>query len=259
VCRFAAYLGPPIRLERFLLEPPHSLLKQSWQAREMRGATVNADGFGIGWYDAEQRPRAYRNPFPIWADPNLPALGASLERPLWAAGVRSATDSFSGGHANTQPFVDDELIFLHNGYLAGFADGVRPYIRRWLRPEFEAAIHGNTDSEYLFAALRQLYWENGDGTLEQALPRLCEQLADWAPEQPHLLNLAVADGRRLYALRHAYRGECPSLYFTADDDAFPNGQLLASEPLTETGLWQPVPPHHLLVLDPDEPPSLLPL
>ena len=31
--------------------PPHSLLRQSWAPRDMRGGgTVNADGFGVGWY-----------------------------------------------------------------------------------------------------------------------------------------------------------------------------------------------------------------
>jgi len=259
MCRFAAYLGPELLLERFLLQPPHSLVKQSWQPREMRNAVLNADGFGVGWYNADQAPAAYRNTLPIWADPNLAALGRSLARPLWLAYVRSATDGFSTGFANTQPFLDDELIFLHNGFVAGFPDSARPRIRRWLHPEFEASVHGNTDSEYLFAVLRQLYWEDGENTLEHALPRLCEQLAHWAPERPQLLNLAIADGRRVYALRHALAEDCPSLYYTTDDEQFPGGQLLASEPLTETGLWQPVPPHHLLILDPDEPPSLLPL
>lgn len=259
MCRFAAYLGPEIPLERFLLQPDHSLVKQSWQPREMKTALLNADGFGIGWYNADERPAAYRNTLPIWADPNVAELARSLSRKLWLAYVRSATDGFSTGFANTQPFVGDELVFLHNGFVGGFASTVRPLIRRWLHPELEAAIHGNTDSEYLFALLRQWLWEDDDNTVEDALRQLADQVGAWCDDAPTLMNIAVCDGRRVYALRHALGHDCPSLYFTTDDELFPGGQLLASEPLTEAGYWHPVPPHHLLVLDPDEPPSLTPL
>ena len=51
MCRHLAYLGPPVPLAALLLEPPHALLRQSWAPRDMRGGgTVNADGFGVGWY-----------------------------------------------------------------------------------------------------------------------------------------------------------------------------------------------------------------
>lgn len=256
VCRFAAYVGPPIRLEQFLLRPPHSLVKQSYQPREMSTALMNADGFGIGWFDHEERPAAYRQTHPIWSDGNLPALARSLQQPLWLAYVRSATEDHSTGLANTQPFVSDELIFFHNGFISPFAERARVLMRRWLLPEIEAGIHGNTDSEYLFACLRQLYQEDEDVSLEDALRRLCRQLERWLETETLLLNLALSDGRRLYALRHALGADCPSLYYTTDDDLFPGAQLVASEPLTESEFWHPLPPSHLLVLDPDEPPLL---
>lgn len=255
MCRFAAYLGPEIPLGRFLLEPEHSLVKQSWQPREMRTALLNADGFGIGWYNIDGRPAAYRNVMPIWADPNLTALGESMRRDLWIGHVRSATDGFSSGFANTQPFTDDELAFVHNGFITGFAAGVRQRARRWLQAPIEADIHGNTDSEYLFAVLRQLLAEDDERDLADALRLMCSLLAEWGAEHA-LLNLALTDGGRIVALRHALDADCPSLYFSTDDDSFPGAQLLASEPLTDSGLWQAVPPHHLLILDQDEPPTL---
>lgn len=255
MCRFAAYLGPEIQLGRFLLEPGHSLVKQSWQPREMRTALLNADGFGIGWYGLDGRPASYRNVMPIWADPNLAELGRSFTRELWVGHVRSATDGFASGFPNTQPYTDDELIFVHNGFVTGFAGGARQRARRWLMPSIEAGIHGNTDSEYLFAILRQLLVEDDERDLADALRLMCSLLSEWGAEQA-LLNMALTDGGRIVALRHAMDSECPSLYFTTDDDSFPGAQLLASEPLTETGLWQAVPPHHLLILDPDEPPLL---
>lgn len=257
MCRFATYLGPDISLGRFLLEPSHSLVRQAWQPREMQTALLNADGFGIGWYN-QNGPATYRNVMPIWADPNLAELGRSLERGFWVGHVRSATPGFGAGFANTQPFVDGELMFVHNGFITGFSAGVRQQLRRWLASAIEADIHGNTDSEYLFAILRQLLAEDEERDLADALRLLQDLLNDWGAEHA-LLNLLLTDGSRVVALRHALDADCPSLYFTTDDDMFPGAQLIASEPLTETGVWQTVPPHHLLILDPDEPPQLVAL
>ena len=50
MCRLAAYLGPSLPLNQFLLDPPHSLVHQSWSPREMYYAKMNADGYGFGWY-----------------------------------------------------------------------------------------------------------------------------------------------------------------------------------------------------------------
>lgn len=257
MCRFAAYLGPELPLSRFLLEPSHSLIKQAWQPREMQTALLNADGFGIGWYNGSV-PATYRQILPIWADPNLPDLGHSLARGFWLGHVRSATPGFAAGFTNTQPFTDGELMFAHNGFITDFSTKVRPRLRRWLLPNIEAGIHGSTDSEYLFAILRQLLAEDEERDLSDALRLMQQLLLEWDCEQS-LLSLMLTDGARVVAMRHALEAECPSLYFTLDDETFPEAQLLASEPLTETGLWQTVPPHHLLVLASDEPPQLIPL
>ena len=57
MCRHLAYLGPPVTLAALLLDPPHGLLHQSWAPADMRGGgTVNADGFGVGWYPRRGRP-----------------------------------------------------------------------------------------------------------------------------------------------------------------------------------------------------------
>lgn len=51
MCRLAAYLGPPITLARYLLDPPDNLVHQAWAPRELVYARLNADGFGFGWFD----------------------------------------------------------------------------------------------------------------------------------------------------------------------------------------------------------------
>jgi len=43
------YLGAPAALGELVEEPPHSLVVQSWAARELVGAVVSADGWGASW------------------------------------------------------------------------------------------------------------------------------------------------------------------------------------------------------------------
>ncbi|HKK13524.1 MAG TPA: class II glutamine amidotransferase [Gammaproteobacteria bacterium] len=259
MCRLAAYLGPDISLQAFLTEPPHSLVEQAAAPRELRFARLNADGYGFGWFAPDGRPAVYTSPLPIWSDVNLPHLSRALSAPLWLAAVRSATPGNPVNHANTQPFWDDELIYLHNGYVEEFARELRPQVQEQLSPEVGAAVLGNTDSEYLFALMRQLLAEDADLSLEGALAELAGRIEEALGDGKALLNVVVSEGGRLYALRHAVNSECPSLYYTTDDEAFPSAQLLASERLTEAGFWQPVPEHHILILDPEEPPELLAL
>lgn len=259
MCRLAAYIGPEISLARFLLRPQHGLMQQSWEPREMRGARLNADGFGFGWFDRTQRPARYLNAMPIWADANLPALGGSLHARLWMANVRSATAPSASHVVNTQPFADDEMLFLHNGYITDFATTLRPYLRQILPPHIEAGVQGNTDSEYLFALLRHILAEDDDMALEEGLLQMFRRVEDSLDGPSALLNIVVTDGERLYATRHALRDDCPSLYFTVDDEDYPSGLLVASEPLTDSAFWRAVPAHHLLVLDPQAPPELIPL
>jgi len=246
-------------LAKFLLEPAHSLQIQAWAPRELRYARLNADGYGFSWYPEDGRPAAYVHPGPIWNDPNLPHLARALVSDLWLASVRSATGGNPVNHANTQPFVDDEFLFDHNGLIDNFHSEVRHKLVADLDPRYLPSILGNTESEYLFAALRQLLNQNPDLPVENALGDLMAQIEGWAGDCRALLNMVISDGERLYAARHALGDECPTLYYTTDDDSFPNAQLIASEPLTESGVWQSVPEHQILVLDPDEPPELLSL
>ena len=97
MCRHLAYLGPETTLASILLEPEHGLYQQSWAPRRQRHGTVNADGFGVGWYPAgpEQDAARYRRAVPIWADPNLPDLARTVRGGAFLAAVRSASPGTS--------------------------------------------------------------------------------------------------------------------------------------------------------------------
>ena len=67
MCRHVGYVGPAVPLAALLYDPPHSLEHQSWAPADMRaGGTINADGFGVGWYPASGAdPVRYRRGCPM--------------------------------------------------------------------------------------------------------------------------------------------------------------------------------------------------
>lgn len=261
MCRHLAYLGPPIVLRELILDPPHNLIEQAMAPQELVYARVNADGFGFGWFGPSGRPFHYRRADPLWQDPNLSDLASHLDQPLWVSAIRSATPGFGGDAVNAQPFARDGLLYSHNGLISGFRPDVRRQFQNALSNEVEAGIEGTTDSEYLFALVRQYLIDDENATLEGALGEAFSTLETWlAEDATALLNVILSDGRRVIASRHAVNAACPSLYYTTDDETFPDGSVVvASEPLTDRERWRPVPPGHLLILDPDEPPELLAL
>ncbi len=121
MCRHLAYLGPPTSLRSLLTDPPHSLYRQAWAPRLQRHGTVNADGFGIGWYAAaDPVPARYRRSAPIWGDLSLPDIARVTRSGAVLAAVRSATEGTALGEAAAAPFGDGPWLFSHNGRLDGW-------------------------------------------------------------------------------------------------------------------------------------------
>jgi len=259
MCRLAAYLGPAVSLQQFLLTPPHSIYRQAWEPRELKYARFNADGFGFGWYSPDGTPSTYTSALPIWCDNNLPDLARTLTAPLWLAEVRSATEGNPVHQFNTAPFRDAHHLFTHNGFIRDFHNRVQPEITAMLTPEIACGIRGNTDSEYLFACLRQLLLDDASLNLPNAIRRLFALLTEVVTSQAALLNIIITDSENLYAARHGINHECPSLYYTTAEELFPGGQVIASERFSDDSSWQPVPEHHLLTVRSDKPPELLAL
>jgi len=247
MCRLAAYVGPPISLEQFLLEPEHSLVKQSWSPKEMREATMNADGFGIAWFADDSGSAVYKNTHPIWSDANLGSLGRSLVRPRWLAAVRSATMVSDISYANNQPFTLEHILFTHNGYLEDFAQAWRSEIRKNLRPEFENRIHGTTDSEYLFALFAQFYEKTGE--IAEALKKMVELLEKLANGKRALLSFIICSPVQLVALRHAIGDASPTLYYHVEETDSGKAIHIASESLTAHEGWTKVDENHLVSID----------
>lgn len=235
MCRLLGYLGQPIILDYILSKPEHSLIVQSYEPREMTSGVVNADGFGIGWYHSQREtdPFIYKNTLPIWGDVNLTNLSRYIESGCILANVRSATVGQSIDLSNCQPFSQRGLLFTHNGFIQNFRKTLYRPIRNQLKDEAYQAIEGSTDSEHIFALLTNQLLTDPKISLTQALQNTLHIVAELA--QQHQVNFSaniiVTDGHRLVASRFANKSPAPSLYWLRDDPTFPNGVIIASEPL----------------------------
>jgi gamma-glutamyl hercynylcysteine S-oxide hydrolase len=121
MCRHLAYLGPSVSLRTVLIDPPHGLYRQSWAPRRQRFGTVNADGFGVGWYaDGDPVPARYRREVPIWADDSFADVARVTRTGALLAAVRSASETTDHGASAAAPFAAGGWLFSHNGRLDGW-------------------------------------------------------------------------------------------------------------------------------------------
>jgi glutamine amidotransferase len=134
-------------LEDLLLKPDHSLIDQSLHAK-LGAVTTNGDGFGIGWFDAEDTPGTYHSVEPAWNDRNLKELARHISSPLVFAHVRAST----GGaiqQTNCHPFRHGRWLWMHNGQLREF-DSIKRELAFAIEPSLYPSIEGSTDSELFF-------------------------------------------------------------------------------------------------------------
>jgi glutamine amidotransferase len=234
VCRHLAYLGPPRDLATLLLDPPHSLLRQSYAPADMRGGgTVNADGFGAGWYpDGVTTPIRYRRAMPIWTDPTFPALAREVRSGAVLGAVRSATVGMPVMETACAPFATGRWLFSHNGIVAGWPDSVAALATRLPVTDL-LTLDAPTDSALLWALVRRRL-AVGDSP-GRALGVVSAQVLAAAPGSR--LNLLITDGTMLAAtaVHHA-------LAVRVGDRAV----LVCSEPTDRSPGWVPVPDGHLL-------------
>jgi ergothioneine biosynthesis protein EgtC len=249
MCRLLAYLGEPIQLDRLLYDPEHSLVVQSYQPREMTGGLLNADGFGLGWYNSQKasEPHIYRHTVPIWNDVNLPSLSRYVSSRCMLANVRSATPGLAVDLSNCQPFQSGGLLAIHNGYIDRFRSTLLRPIRERLSDVAYQSVLGTTDSEHMFALMVDAYHQTQDLVLAmKQMIRFLGELAD-AHQTFFSANFVVTDGKTLVACRYANRQPVPSLYWLQNDPSLPQSILIASEPFFK-GNWIPFRDRSLLVV-----------
>lgn len=268
MCRLAAYLGPDIFISSLVTEPKHSLIHQSYQAKE-RVEPLNGDGFGIGWYAPTfcDAPAVFKDVSPAWSNLNLRDIARVTKSGCIFAHVRAATVGGQSSRANCHPFSWNKYLFMHNGTLFEFAR-IRRELRRGLSDEAYDMIKGATDSEHVFTMIIDRLRTIDSPTVEDMGNAMVETICeieklkkDAGVTAPSTLNLILADGARVVACRYVSFGEdSNSLYFSESSSyscenglcrmtAGSGAVLIVSERLDASPNWQKVRNNHLILVD----------
>lgn len=235
MCRHLAYLGPPVAVADLLLAPQHSLLEQTWAPADMRGSgSVNADGFGFGWYDDTDRARRYRRGIPMWADGSLRDLAATIRTTALVAAARNGTTGMPVTETACAPFREGRWLFSHNGIVAGWPSTVEGMAQALPSGDL-LRLEAPTDSALLWAVARRRLLDGEPP--ERVVEQVTTEVAEAAPDSR--VNLLLSDGETAVASTWGH-----SLSFLEGADHV----LLSSEPFGEVmGSWVAVPDRHLVV------------
>jgi len=272
MCRFVAYLGKtPITLSEILDKPTNSLIDQSRQTRKGKQG-MNADGFGIGWYNhaISSEPGIFKSIQPAWNDQNLAHVAAKIQSTCFIGHVRSSTV----GDVNTfncHPFTFKDFLFCHNGTIRLFEEIKRKLLRKLTDQTFDI-VKGQTDSEHFFALLMDvLFQQHSSFELEQMADTIKLTVDEIHKLQGALsestfsrLNTVLTNGKQLIATRYiSDTNEKPlTLFYTKANHVdtqhtthlipISNAVLVASEPLTDCAEeWLEVPNNHMLLVNED--------
>lgn len=211
--RHLGWLGQPRSLASLVLDPPYGLVVQSYSPRRQKHGLLNADGWGVGFFDGGLR--RWRSAGPLWSDASFASIAPVLRSGCVVAAVRSATVGMPVEVSASAPFTDGTWLLSHNGLVD----------RAVLPPS--ARAESVVDS----ALLAALIFERGLDTLGETITGVGGADADAR------LNILAADGSRMLATTW---GDTLSI-LEADD-----GVVLASEPFDDDPAWRDVPDRHLV-------------
>lgn len=221
MCRHLAWLGAPRTLADLVLDPPHGLLRQSYAPRRQRHGTMNADGWGVGFYPpGRAEPARWRAARPLWTDASFASVAPVLAAGCVVAAVRSATPGMPVDESATAPFMSGRWLLSHNGVVD----------RAVLAPDptAESVCDSSQLAAYVFG---------------RGLDRLGETVREVGARDPAArLNLLVTDGTRVLATTW---GDTTSVLVRDD------GVVVASEPYDDDPGWRDVPDRHLVEVSPD--------
>jgi glutamine amidotransferase len=216
VCRHLAWLGAPRSLGGLLLEPEHGLLRQSYAPRRQRHGTMNADGWGAGFYAAGRaEPARWRSNRPLWSDASFASVAPVISAGCVLAAVRSASAGMPADETAAAPFQSGRWLLSHNGVVDRAVLGPHP------------AAESVCDAAQLAAH-----------AFEFGPERIGEFVADLGKRDLDArLNLLLTDGQRILAT--CWKDTLSVLVTSA-------GVAVASEPYDDDPRWADVPDFHLV-------------
>jgi gamma-glutamyl hercynylcysteine S-oxide hydrolase len=219
MCRHLGWLGRETSVSSLVLDPPCGLRVQSYAPRRQKHGLLNADGWGVGFFDGST-PRRWRSTAPLWGDVSFDSVAPALRSHCVVAAVRSATVGMPIEASATAPFTDGNWLLSHNGV-----------VNRDVLPASTVA-ESTCDS----AVLAALIFARGLGALSQTITEV------GASDPNARLNIMAANGSRLLASTWG-----DTLSILRRDD----GVVLASEPYDDQPGWEDVPDRHLVEVTAD--------
>ncbi|MGW0706395.1 ergothioneine biosynthesis protein EgtC [Streptomyces sp. NPDC002643] len=240
MCRHLAYVGERLPLGAVLVDPPHSLFRQSWAPRRQRYGTVNADGFGVGWYaEGDPVPGRYRRSGPIWGDLSFADLARVVRTGALLAAVRDATVPGADNEAAAAPYAAGTWLFSHNGAVTGWPASLG-HLADGLPAAELLSMEARNDSALVWAlVLNRLRAGDEEG---QALADTVLDVARTAPGSR--LNLLLTNGDTITAT--AWGDTLWYLPEPGRDQGRVRGTVVASEPYDDDPRWVEVPDRTLL-------------
>ncbi len=238
MCRHIGYIGNKEFIDKIILEKSHSLIDMAFQPKEMENAKLNADGFGIGWSSKENANKffLYKNDMPIWNDQNLKSFSKNIQTNLMIGNVRSSTLLSNIGYQNSHPFVYENLLFSHNGFIEGYETKVKSKLLNLIDNKLLPQIKGNTDSELIFFIIVNIYKK--EKSLLKAINKTVKILSKLC--KAAMLNFIIAEYKdkkfKLYATKTAIKLTAPSLYFQINE----NKNIYISSEKLDKKKWVPV-------------------
>ena len=218
MCRHLGWLGADVTVSSLVLDPPCGLRVQSYAPRRQKHGLMNADGWGVGFFDSSLQgevPRRWRSAAPLWGDASFASVAPALRSHCVVAAVRSATVGMPIEPSATAPFTDGQWLLSHNGV-----------VDRAVLP-LTSSAESVCDSAILAAVV-----------FERGLDALGDTIAEVGMADPLArLNVLAANGSRLLATAWG-----DTLSILRRDD----GVVLASEPYDDAPDWQDVPDRHLV-------------
>jgi gamma-glutamyl hercynylcysteine S-oxide hydrolase len=221
MCRHLGWLGEPQSIASLVLEPPSGLLVQSYAPRRQKHGLMNADGWGVGFFD-HGVARRWRSAAPLWGDASFASVAPALSSECVVAAVRSASIGMPIEPSASAPFTDGQWLLSHNGLVDR---AVLP-----LSSEVSRLAESTVDSALLAALI-----------FERGLDTLGDTIAEVAAADPYArLNILAANGSQLRATTW---GDTLSVLRRGD------GVVVASEPYDDNPDWQEIPDRHLVVVE----------
>ncbi|OBK79388.1 ergothioneine biosynthesis protein EgtC [Mycobacterium sp. 1164985.4] len=218
MCRHLGWLGEPVSVASLILDPANGLLVQSYSPRRQKHGLMNADGWGVGFFDG-RTPRRWRSATPMWGDASLASVAPALRSGCVVAAVRSASVGMPIEATAAAPFTDGHWLLSHNGL-----------VDRAVMPLSSRAE--STNDSALLAAL----------IFDRGLDSLGQTITEVAAADPNArLNILAGNGTRLLATTW---GDTLSVLRRAD------GVVLASEPYDDDPAWEEIPDRHLVEVSP---------